>query len=42
VAGKEFLNVLLAVAEQIPVPGVGAAAKIATSIIQACEVSLNV
>ncbi|KAF8069974.1 hypothetical protein FPV67DRAFT_995238 [Lyophyllum atratum] len=38
-AGKEFLKVLQAVADQIPVPGVGAAVKIATGLIQACEES---
>ncbi|KAF5378118.1 hypothetical protein D9615_007542 [Tricholomella constricta] len=36
-AAKEFLKVLAAVAEQIPVPGVGAAVKIATNLIQACD-----
>ncbi|KAF8074059.1 hypothetical protein FPV67DRAFT_784802 [Lyophyllum atratum] len=34
---KEFLKILEAVAQEIPVPGVGAAVKIATYLIRACE-----
>jgi len=37
---KEFLKALQAVAEAIPVPGLGQAVKLATNLIQACEVRL--
>ncbi|KAF8074011.1 hypothetical protein FPV67DRAFT_1410258 [Lyophyllum atratum] len=36
---KEFLKILEAVAQEIPVPGVGAAVKIAMNLIKACEES---
>jgi len=41
-AAKEFLKVLEAVAQEIPVPGVGAAVKIATNLIKMCEVPTEV
>ncbi|KAF8074034.1 hypothetical protein FPV67DRAFT_1666763 [Lyophyllum atratum] len=36
---KEFLKILETVAQEIPVPGVGVAVKIATNLIKACEES---
>lgn len=36
-----LLEVLEAVAEQIPVPGVSLAVKMAKNLIQTCEASLN-
>ncbi|KAF8063534.1 hypothetical protein FPV67DRAFT_251307 [Lyophyllum atratum] len=36
---KEFLKILEAVAQEIPVPGIASAVKIATNLIQACEES---
>ncbi|KAG6839409.1 hypothetical protein C0991_002815, partial [Blastosporella zonata] len=38
-AAKEFFSVLQAVAEAIPVPGFGAAVKVAANIMKACEES---
>ncbi|KAF9069017.1 hypothetical protein BDP27DRAFT_1522758 [Rhodocollybia butyracea] len=39
--GKMLLEVLEAVAQQIPVPGVGLAVKMAKNLIQTCEASLD-
>ncbi|KAG6839912.1 hypothetical protein C0991_010415, partial [Blastosporella zonata] len=36
-AAKEFLNVLQAVAQAVPIPGFGAAVKVAASIIKGCD-----
>ena len=39
---KEFLDVLEAVADQIPLPGVSVAVKIAKNIMQACDVRVAI